>query len=75
MNLERYRDPDGEIGRKHGDTVIATLRGIYGASFAPDCQPTAMLSDVLAELDQASLDQLVHDHESGQLNGKLVEQA
>ena len=30
MAFESYRDPDGEIGRKHGDTVISTLRAIYG---------------------------------------------
>ena len=75
MAFERYRDPDGEIGRKHGDTVISTLRAIYGATFAPDCQPTDMLTDVLGKLDEPSMRRLVDDHEAGRLNGKLVEQA
>ena len=75
MSLERHRDQDGEIGRKHGDTIVSTLRSIYGPSFAPDCQPTDMLSDVLAELDEPSLRHLVQDHETGLLNGKLVERA
>lgn len=75
MDLEQHRDANGEIGRKHGDTVISTLRAIYGASFAPDCQPTDMLSDVLAKLDGPSMKHLVDDHENGELNGKLVEQS
>ncbi len=68
-------DHEGEIGRTHGDTIIATLRGIYGATFAPDCQPTDMLSDVLAKLDAPSLKRLADDHASGRLDEKLVEQS
>ena len=75
MALDQHRDPEGAIGRKHGDTVISTLRAIYGPTFAPDCQPTDMLSDVLAELDEPSLKHLVEDHDAGRLNDKLVEQA
>lgn len=65
----------GNIGEKHGDTIIATLRSIYGPSFAPDCQPTDMLSDVLAKLDETSLAQLIRDHRSGDLKRKLIEQS
>ena len=75
MSFERHRNKDGEISRKHGNTLVSTLRAIYGPSFAPDCQPTAMLSDVLAELDEPSLTHLVHDEEAGRLHGKLREQA
>ena len=75
MSFERHRNQDGEISRKHGDTMVSTLRKIYGPSFAPDSQPTAMLTDVLAELDEPSLTHLVHDHEAGRLQGKLQEQA
>ena len=75
MALDQHRVPDGAIGKKHGDTVFSTLRSIYGPSFAPDCQPTDMLSDVLPELDAPSLKHLVDDHETGQLNEKLVDQA
>ena len=74
-DLERHRDPDGEIGRKHGAMIGSTLRGIYGPSFAPECQPTDMLSDVLPELDKGSLAHLVEDHEAGRLSGKLAEQS
>ena len=75
MSFEGYRKRDGAIGQKHGDTIIATLRGIYGATFAPSCQPTDMLSDVLAHLDEPSMKHLVDDHETGKLDGKLGEQA
>ncbi len=75
MALDQHRDAEGALGRKHGDTIISTLRAIYGPSFAPNCQPTDMLSDVLAELDEPSLKHLVDDHDAGKLNAKLVEQA
>jgi hypothetical protein len=26
----RHRDKNGEIGKKHGDTLVDTLRKIYG---------------------------------------------
>lgn len=70
-DLERYRDPEGKLAQKYGNTIIATLRGIYGATFAPDCQPTDMLSDVVGKLNEASLAHLVEDHEAGRLAGKL----
>ena len=75
MTVEQNRDPENQISETYGDTIIATLRGIYGATFAPDCQPTDMLSDVLGKLDKPSMKRLVDDHEAGRLNGKLVEQA
>ena len=75
MSFERHRNEDGEISRRHGNTLMSTLRKIYGPSFAPESQPTAMLTDMLAELNDPSLTQLVHDHEAGRLHGKLQEQA
>ena len=72
MSFERHRNRDGKMSRKHGNTLVSTLRSIYGPSFAPDCQPTAMLSDVLAELDEPSLTHLVHDLEAGHLHEKLA---
>ena len=30
----RHRNKDGEIGHKHGNTLIRTLRKVYGQSFA-----------------------------------------
>ena len=67
----RHRDRDGEISRKHGNTLVSTLRKIYGASFAPGAQPGEKLSEVLAEMDEPSLSKLVHDHERGDLAGKI----
>lgn len=57
----RHRDKDGQIARKHGNTLISTLRHTYGAHFAPGCQADAKLVDVLHTLDEASLTHLVHD--------------
>jgi hypothetical protein len=31
---DRHRDKTGEISRKHGNTLVSTLRKIYGPSFA-----------------------------------------
>jgi hypothetical protein len=33
----RHRDKNGEISRKHGNTLVRTLRKLYGAGFAPGC--------------------------------------
>jgi len=68
----RHRDKNGEISRKHGNTLVSTLRKIYGPSFAPGTQPGEKLSEVLAQLDEPSLTKLVHDHERGELEGKVV---
>ena len=51
----RHRDKNGEIARKHGNTLISTLREKYGAGFAPSAKPNAKLSDVLDSLDEESL--------------------
>ena len=75
MIPELYRDSASAIGERHGNTIVATLRSIYGPSFGPNCQPTDMLSDVLAELDEPSLKHLVKDYQAGCLNQKLGEQS
>jgi hypothetical protein len=31
---DRHRDKNGELSRKHGNTLVGTLRKIYGATFA-----------------------------------------
>jgi hypothetical protein len=69
----RHRDKNGEISRKHGNTLVSTLRKVYGPSFAPAAQSHEKLSDVLAEMDEPSLSQLVHDHEHGHLERKISE--
>jgi hypothetical protein len=67
MTFERHRDEDGEISRKHGNTLIRTLRKTYGTDFAKDCADSEKLSDVLHKMDEPSLSKLVHDHEAGKL--------
>ena len=68
---DRHRDKNGEISRKHGNTLLSTLRRIYGPSFADGESETAKLGDVLAKLHETSLTQLVKDHESGSLDEKV----
>lgn len=47
-----YRDKGGEISRKHGDTLIGTLRTSYGSRFGKGCADNEKLSDALARLDE-----------------------
>jgi len=68
----RHRDKDGEISRKHGNTLVRTLRKIYGDAFARGFSDHQKLSDVLATLDEPSLNQLVRDHAAGTLASKIV---
>jgi hypothetical protein len=64
----RHRDKNGEISRKHGDTIIRTLRMTYGPGFAEGCRDDEKLSGVLHKLDETSLSHLIRDHEAGYLN-------
>ena len=66
---DRHRDKNGEISRKHGNTLVSTLRRIYGPSFAAGKSESAKLSDVLAKLHETSL--TIKDHESGGLDEKV----
>jgi hypothetical protein len=66
-----YRDKGGEIGRKHGDTLIGTLRSSYGNRFAKGCTDSEKLSEALAKLDGPSLFKLVSDHKAGMLSIRL----
>ena len=47
----RHRNKDGEISHKHGNTLIRTLRKVYGQSFAAGYPETEKLSEVLLERD------------------------
>jgi hypothetical protein len=67
MAFERHRDKNGEISRKHGNTLIGALRKTYGANFAKGCAESERLSDVLHKLDDPSLSKLVRAHEAGKL--------
>jgi hypothetical protein len=56
---ERHRDKDGEISKKHGNTLVSTLRREYGAGFAPGIDGNRKLSEVLQQLDEPSLRHLI----------------
>lgn len=69
---DRHRDKDGEISRKHGNTLVRTLRKIYGHRFATGFADTDKLSDVLQKSPaHFSLTQLRKDHAAGMLNVKI----
>ena len=68
----RQRDKDGEISHKHGNTLIGTLRKIYGQSFAAGYPETEKLSEVLLQLNETSLSQLRRDYETGHLDHKIA---
>jgi hypothetical protein len=54
---DRCRDRDGEIRQKRGDTLVGTLRDIYGADFAPGVRSDARL-DTLRDRTGKSLSEL-----------------
>jgi hypothetical protein len=63
----RHRDKDGEISRKHGNTLVRTLRKIYGPNFASGFADSDTLSYVLqAAPAHASLTQLRRDYDAGE---------
>ena len=64
----RHSDKTGEISRKHGNTLIRTLRRTYGENFAGACGNKKKLGDVLDKLDEPSLTRLIHDDEAGNLD-------
>ena len=65
-------DVDGEISGKHENTLIRTLRKVYGQSFAAGYPETEKLREVLLKLNETSLSQLRSDHETGHLEHKIV---
>ena len=73
----RHRNTDGEISRKHGNTLVSTLRKVYGQGFGEGFPAHTTLSEVRAETGERSLsqfhrDQLHHDHTSGKLEDKIA---
>ena len=48
--FERHRDKNGQLSRKHGNTLIRTLRKRYGKNFALGCEDDDKFSDVPASL-------------------------
>ena len=69
---DRHRDKNGEISRKHGNTLVRTLRKIYGSGFASGFNDGDKLSTVLRRLDKPSLNQLHRDHDVGALEQKIA---
>jgi hypothetical protein len=69
----RDRDKNGELSKKHGNTLVRTLRKVYGQQFAEGCNSDERLSDVLRKLDEPSLSKLVQDHERHKLY-QLIDQ-
>ena len=67
----RHRNHDGEISHKHGNTLIRTLRKIYGQGFAAGYPETEKLGEVLLQLNATSLSQLRRDHDTGHLGHKI----
>lgn len=64
----RHRDKNGEIGHKHGNTLVGTLRKTYGSSFALGRRDDEKLVDVLHKMDEHSLSGLLRDHQGGKLD-------
>jgi len=54
----RHRTLLGRISRKHGNTLISTLRAEHGATFLSHFKATDDLADVLKAMDEPSLTQL-----------------
>jgi hypothetical protein len=68
----RHRNHDGEISHKHGNTLIGTLRKIYGQGFAAGYPATEKLGEILLQLNETSLSQLRRDHGTGHLEHKIA---
>ena len=63
----RYRNKNGRLARKYGNTYIRTLRARYGEGFAPGERAERKLIEVLRHLDDQSLGRLIEGL-SGQPN-------
>ena len=68
----RHGKHDGEISHKHGNTLVGTLRKIYGMGFAAGYPPTETLSGVLGQLNETALGQLRRDYETGHIEHKIA---
>jgi hypothetical protein len=62
-----------KISGKHGNTLVHTLRKVYGQGFAAGYPETAKLSEVMLRLNETSLSQLRHDHETDHLEHKIAQ--
>ncbi len=56
---QRTRDDDGEIRQKRGDTLVRTLREIYGPSFAPGVRSDMRLDTLRDRFGSESLSEML----------------
>ena len=59
--------------REYGNTLVRTLRKLYGQGFAAGYPETAKLSEVMFHLNETSLSQLRRDHETDHLEHKIAQ--
>lgn len=57
--MARKRDKDGEIDRKHGNTLVGTLRKTYGPNFAEGYRSDKKLENLLDDEHCDSLSQFL----------------
>ena len=60
------------LPRQLSNTLVGTLRAIYGPSFASGFAGDVELSAVLQALDEPSLTELVHDHQTDHLGAEIT---
>jgi hypothetical protein len=58
----RHRDKSGRIDRKHGNTLVGSLRKTYGEHFAKGRRSTLMLKTLLKETGTDSLHAYLAKH-------------
>jgi hypothetical protein len=61
-----------EIAEQHGETLIGTLRKVYGANFGCGFRDNEPLSAVLRKLDERSLSDLIYYHKGGSLGMRIA---
>lgn len=59
---DRHRDKDGTIERKRDDTLVGTLRKVYGPQFASGYRSDAKLETVRRQEGVDSLSELLKPH-------------
>jgi hypothetical protein len=63
----RQRSLAPEIQRTYGNTLVGTLRKIYGESFGVGVQSSEKLGDVVSRLDAPSFFRLMSDYDAGKM--------
>jgi hypothetical protein len=76
LHPHRHRDKAGQIGHKHGNVRVGTLRKIYGQSFAAGLSPDATLYEVLELFGPQAVSEihfrmLQQDYNDGLLERKI----